>query len=348
MLFTSEQVSCGHPDKICDQISDAIVTDCLRHDKNARVAVECMIKDFEIILAGELSSEYVPDYDVLANEVLERIGIPFPEDYHVTPLIACQSRDIAVGVDRDGAGDQGIMYGYATDETEQMLPIPFVLATRALEILREMKCEYLLPDAKAQVTYDYRARRIHTFLISTQHRGDVSVQTITPIVRCAMNAAAEELGLNTDFKVLVNPTGRFVIGSSFADCGLTGRKIIADSYGGMCRHGGGAFSGKDPTKVDRSGAYMARKIACDMVREGLCKRCEIQLAYAIGVAKPISVSVYCFGTNKIPVPEIQKLIRDRYDLTPRGIIDCLGLQDVDYNLVSAYGHFGKAGLPWEM
>jgi len=347
MLFTSEQVSRGHPDKICDQISDAIVTDCLRHDKNARVAVECMIKDYEIILAGEMTSDHVPDYEALGHEVLRRIGVPDVEKYHVTPLIACQSRDIAVGVDNDGAGDQGIMYGYATDETPQLLPIPFAVATRALEILRDMNCDQLLPDAKAQVTYDYRSKRIHTFLISCQHREDVTVRGITPIIRSAMNAAAEEFGLNTDFKVLINPTGRFVIGSSFADCGLTGRKIIADTYGGMCRHGGGAFSGKDPTKVDRSGAYMARKIACDIVREGLCKRCEVQLAYAIGIKEPVSVSVYCYGTNKIPVPDILKLIRERYDLTPKGIIDFLHLKDVDYNLVSAYGHFGKVGLPWE-
>ena len=347
MLFTSEQVSRGHPDKICDQISDAIVTDCLRHDKNSRVAVECMIKDYEIIIAGELTSEHMPDYRALGHEVLRRIGLPDVELYHVTPLITCQSSDIALGVDRNGAGDQGIMYGYATDETPQLLPIPYVLATRVLEILRDCNPRRLMPDAKAQVTYDYARKRIHTFLVSTQHIENVSTDEIAPIVRKAMYAAAEELGLNTDFKVLINPTGRFVIGSSFADTGLTGRKIIADTYGGMCRHGGGAFSGKDPTKVDRSGAYMARKIACDLVREGLCKRCEVQLAYAIGIANPVSISVHCFGTNELPVSEIQKLVRERYDLTPQGIIDFLHLKDVDYNLVSAYGHFGKVGLPWE-
>lgn len=347
MLFTSEQVSRGHPDKICDQISDAIVTDCLRHDKNSRVAVECMIKDYEIIIAGELTSEHMPDYRALGHEVLRRIGLPNVERYHVTPLITCQSNDIALGVDRNGAGDQGIMYGYATDETPQLLPIPYVLATRVLEILRDCNPRRLMSDAKAQVTYDYARKRIHTFLVSTQHIENVSTDEIAPIVRKAMYAATEELGLNTDFKVLINPTGRFVIGSSFADTGLTGRKIIADTYGGMCRHGGGAFSGKDPTKVDRSGAYMARKIACDLVREGLCKRCEVQLAYAIGIANPVSVSVHCFGTNKLPISEIQKLVRERYDLTPQGIIDFLHLKDVDYNLVSAYGHFGKAGLPWE-
>lgn len=347
MLFTAEQVSRGHPDKICDQISDAILTDCLKHDKNCRVAVECMIKDYEIIVAGEMTTNHLPDFKAIGHEVLRRIGVPDVDLYHVTTLIACQSPDIAMGVDQEGAGDQGIMYGYATDETPQLMPIPFAVATRALELLRDLNCEMLLPDAKAQVTYDYRSKRIHTFLISCQHREDVTVRGIQPVIRSVMNAAAEEFGLNTDFKVLINPTGRFVIGSSFADCGLTGRKIIADTYGGMCRHGGGAFSGKDPTKVDRSGAYMARKIACDIVREGLCKRCEVQLAYAIGVEEPVSVSVYCYGTNKIPVPELLKLIRERYDLTPKGIIDFLKLKDVDYNLVSAYGHFGKEGLPWE-
>lgn len=347
MLFTSEQVSQGHPDKICDQISDAVLTECLKHDENSRVAVECMIKDYEIILAGEMTTDYLPDFTTIAHDVLRRIGVPNAELYHVTPLLTCQSRDIALGVDREGAGDQGIMYGYATDETPQLLPIPFAVATRVLEILRDMNCQMLLPDAKAQVTYDYRTKRIHTFLVSSQHREDVTVEDIQPIIRSAMTAAATEFGLNTDFKVLINPTGRFVIGSSFADCGLTGRKIIADSYGGMCRHGGGAFSGKDPTKVDRSAAYMARKIACDIVRGGYCKRCEVQLAYAIGVVKPVSVSVYCYGTNTIPVPEILKMIQEQYDLTPQGIIRFLDLKHVDYNQVSAYGHFGKAVLPWE-
>ena len=347
MLFTSEQVSRGHPDKICDQISDAIVTDCLQHDEDSRVAVECMIKDYEIIIAGELTSKHMPDYEALSHEVLRRIGLSNVDKYHVTPLITCQSCDIAMGVDKDGAGDQGIMYGYATDETPQMLPIPFVLATRVLEILRDGNPRRLQPDAKAQVTYDYRNKRIHTFLVSSQHLECVPREEVALRIREAMNEAADELNLNKDFDVLINPTGRFVIGSSFADCGVTGRKIVADTYGGMCRHGGGAFSGKDPTKVDRSGAYMARKIACDLVRAGMCKRCEVQLAYAIGIAEPVSVSVYCYGTNRIPVPEILQHIRSRYDLTPRGIIDFLKLKEVDYNLVSSYGHFGKAGLPWE-
>ena len=348
MIFTSEQVSCGHPDKICDQISDAIVTACLSHDRNSRVAAECMIKDYEVIIAGEITSSYEPDYKALVTEVLSRVGLSDPEEYRVTVYISKQSQDIALGVDgNSGAGDQGMMFGYATDETPEMLPIPYAVATHVLELLRELKSPLLLPDAKAQVSYDYDMGRITTFLISTQHREDTSVMDIRPLVEAVMETAAQDYDLNTDFEKLVNPTGRFVVGSSFADSGLTGRKIIADTYGGMCRHGGGAFSGKDPTKVDRSGAYMARKIAKDLVRSGQVRKCEVQLAYAIGVAEPVSVAVECFGTERVSLGEIKEWIRANYDLTPAGIINELDLLDVDYNQVSAYGHFGKAGLPWE-
>lgn len=348
MIFTSEQVSCGHPDKICDQISDAIVTDCLSHDKNSRVAAECMIKDYDIIIAGEITSSHQPDYEALAREVLNRIGIFGAEDFRIQTFISRQSADIALGVDGNGgAGDQGMMFGYATDETPEMLPIPFAVATRALRLLRETGCPILLPDAKSQVSYDYEKGRITTFLISTQHLQGTTVEDIRPIVEVVMDTAAQDYGLNTDFEKLVNPTGRFVVGSSFADSGLTGRKIIADTYGGACRHGGGAFSGKDPTKVDRSGAYMARKIAKDIVRSGQAKRCEVQLAYAIGVAEPVSVAVECFGTERVPLERICSWIRDSYDLTPSGIIEKLDLLYLDYNYVSAYGHFGRPGLPWE-
>lgn len=348
MIFTSEQVSCGHPDKICDQISDAIVTACLSNDRNSRVAAECMIKDYEVIIAGEITSNYEPDYKALVTDVLSRIGLSDSEEYRVTVYISKQSQDIALGVDgNSGAGDQGMMFGYATDETPEMLPIPYAVATQALELLRELKSPLLLPDAKAQVSYDYDTGRITTFLISTQHREDTSVMDIRPLVEAVMETAAQDYDLNTDFEKLVNPTGRFVVGSSFADSGLTGRKIIADTYGGMCRHGGGAFSGKDPTKVDRSGAYMARKIAKDLVRSGQVRKCEVQLAYAIGVAEPVSVAVECFGTERVSLGEIKDWIRANYNLTPAGIIKELGLLDVDYNQVSAYGHFGKTGLPWE-
>ena len=348
MIFTSEQVSCGHPDKICDQISDAIVTDCLRHDKSSRVAAECLIKDYDITIAGEITSNHEQDYSALVKDVLSRIGLPNAEQYRLTVLVSKQSADIALGVDGyQGAGDQGMMFGYASNETPELLPIPFAVATHALRLLRELNEPRLLPDAKAQVTFDYDQHRITTFLISTQHREDTMVEDIRPLVEAVMETSAQDYDLNTDFERLVNPTGRFVIGSSFADTGLTGRKIIADTYGGMCRHGGGAFSGKDPTKVDRSGAYMARKVARDIVAVGYADKCEVQLAYAIGVATPVSLAVDCFQTEHIPVGAIIDYIRGSYDLTPRGIIERLGLLDVDYNKVSSYGHFGKTGLPWE-
>ena len=247
MFFTSEQVSAGHPDKICDQIADAIVTDCLRHDRDSRVAVECMIKDCMILIAGEITSKHAPDYEILCREVLRRIGDPDPEAYLVNSLVTCQSRDIAVGVDHGGAGDQGLVFGYATNETPEMLPLPFAVATRALELLRNLHSPLLRPDAKSQVTFDYSGRRIHTFLISTQHRAYVEQREIYELVRSVMDEASDAYGLNHDFRALVNPTGSFVTGGSYADTGVTGRKIVADTYGGVCRCGGGALSGKDPT-----------------------------------------------------------------------------------------------------
>ena len=265
MLFSSEQVSNGHPDKICDQISDAIVTDILRHDPEGRIAAETAIKDYDITILGEVTTNYEPDYDALVRGVLREIGLADVERYELRLLISRQSPDIAMGVDRDGAGDQGMMFGYATNETEALLPIPYVLSTRALQKLRAFNLEdgyrMLRPDAKAQVSFDYAAHRIDTFLLSTQHAEETSLQEVRELVSTVMRETAAELGFNIDFRVLVNPTGRFVLGSSFADSGLTGRKIIADTYGGAAHHGGGAFSGKDPSKVDRSAAYMARKVA---------------------------------------------------------------------------------------
>ena len=256
-----------------------------------------------------------------------------------------------MGVDNDGAGDQGMMFGYATNETAEMLPIPYVLSTKALLKLRAYNLKdgfrKFHPDAKAQVSFDYDTHRIDTFLISTQHAEETSLDEVREIVSGIMKETAEEMGLNTDFRVLVNPTGRFVLGSSFADSGLTGRKIIADTYGGAAHHGGGAFSGKDPSKVDRSAAYMARKIARDIVNAGKADRCEVQLAYAIGVAEPVSVYVDCFGTEKQDRNTIWEEIKHNYDLTPKGITRALDLRHVDYNLVSSYGHFGKSELPWE-
>ncbi|WP_105143803.1 methionine adenosyltransferase [Streptococcus suis] len=345
MIFTSEQVSHGHPDKICDRISDAIVTECLKHDKKSRVAVETLIKDNHVVLAGEVTTSHLFDAKAIVQSIVEPLGI---KDVQVTNLIGLQSLDIALGVDTGGAGDQGLMFGYATDETPEYLPLTYVLATRVLEKLQALNSPFLLSDAKAQVSYDYDKKRIDTFLVSTQHTENASRKKIKAIVKQAMRQVAKDYKQNTDFKVLVNPTGRFVLGGSYADAGVTGRKIIADTYGGFCRHGGGAFSGKDPSKVDRSGAYMARKIAKDIVREGYAKRCEVQLAYAIGKKHPVSVSVDIFGTSKgYTNKDLIDMIRLRYDLTPKGIIEELGLLDVDYNLTSSYGHFGKSYLPWE-
>ena len=352
MLFSSEQVSNGHPDKICDQISDAIVTDILKHDPKGRIAAECCIKDYDIVILGEITSSHTPDYDNLCRNVLKNVGLEDLDRYKIQELISVQSPDIAMGVDHDGAGDQGMMFGYATKETKEMLPIPYVLSTRALQRLRAFNLEnafsILKPDAKAQVSYDYKENRIDTFLISSQHSESVSLSQVREIIQKIMVETAAEMNLNTDFRILVNPTGRFVLGSSFADSGLTGRKIIADTYGGAAHHGGGAFSGKDPSKVDRSAAYMARKIAKDLVSAGKTDRCEVQLAYAIGVAEPVSVYLDCFGTEHENVGDLWRSVIEKYDLTPKGIISNLNLLNTDYNLVSSYGHFGKENLPWEI
>ncbi|EEJ52302.1 methionine adenosyltransferase [Oribacterium sinus F0268] len=352
MLFSSEQVSNGHPDKICDQISDAIVTDILKHDPKGRIAAECCIKDYDIVILGEITSSHTPDYDTLCRNVLKNVGLEDLDRYKIQELISVQSPDIAMGVDHDGAGDQGMMFGYATKETKEMLPIPYVLSTRALQKLRAFNLEnafsILKPDAKAQVSYDYKENRIDTFLISSQHSESVSLSQVREIIQKIMVETAAEMNLNTDFRILVNPTGRFVLGSSFADSGLTGRKIIADTYGGAAHHGGGAFSGKDPSKVDRSAAYMARKIAKDLVSAGKTDRCEVQLAYAIGVAEPVSVYLDCFGTEHENVGDLWRSVIEKYDLTPKGIISNLNLLNTDYNLVSSYGHFGKENLPWEI
>lgn len=297
-------------------------------------------------MAGELTTKAFLNHRKIIFDVLTRIGIDELENYRITNLIDKQSGDIAMGVDTGGAGDQGMMFGYATNETRQLLPLPYVLATEALLKLRALNHPLLKPDAKSQVSFDYDKHRIDTFLISTQHSADITLEEVRTIVSEVMYEVAAEFSLNDDFTVLVNPTGRFVVGSSFADSGLTGRKIIADTYGGMARHGGGAFSGKDPSKVDRSGAYIARKIAKDIVANDWADRCEIQISYAIGIPKPTSVLVECFGTNKVSIETILEHV-NKFDLTPRGIINFLELKDIDYNRVSAYGHFGKNDLPWE-
>lgn len=347
MIFTSEQVSEGHPDKICDQISDAILTEALKQDKKSKVAIEALIKDEHIIIAGELTTEALIDYEKVTKEVLRGIGLEDVDSYNITQYINKQSPDIAQGVDTGGAGDQGMMFGYATNETKELLPTPYVLATKALLYLKELKNPLLKPDAKAQVSFDYTNNKIDTFLISTQHTEEATNEELHKVVKGVMLRVAADYGYNEDFKVLINPTGRFVIGSSFGDTGLTGRKIIADTYGGVARHGGGAFSGKDPSKVDRSGAYIARKIAVDIVKLGFTDKVEVQLAYAIGVAKPVSILINCFGTNKVPESEIESYILREYDLTPSGIIERLDLLNIDYTKTSTYGHFGKNYLTWE-
>ena len=349
-ILTCEQVSDGHPDKLCDQIADAIVTDCLQNDPASRVAIECLMKDDQLVIAGELTSSHAPDYRKLVEEVFDRIGrerLGYPELPNLIIMVQKQSPDIALGVDKGGAGDQGIMYGYATNETPELLPLPFVVATRFLQILKSHPSRTFKADAKAQVSFDYDTGRITTFLCSVQHSVESDVATFRPILVSLMAQAASECGLNVDFEKLVNPTGRFVIGGSFADCGVTGRKLACDTYGGIGRIGGGAMSGKDPSKVDRSGAYMARKIARDIVLSGYADRCEIQIAYAIGVVEPVSVNIDCFGTESQNLKMIEQFVKDSYDLTPRGISDFLHLTEVDYNKVSSYGHFGKQGLPWE-
>jgi len=351
-VITCEQVSNGHPDKICDQIADAIVTDVLAHDRTARVAAEVLIKGNQIIIAGEITSSYTPDYRELVKGVFDRIGLDrlgYEEDvFDIHILMDRQSPDIALGVDKGGAGDQGIMYGYATNETPELLPIPFAVATRFLNLLHGVKFPMLLPDAKAQVSYDYETGRITTFLCSVQHTADSDASDFRPAVEHLMKLAALYYDLNTDFEVLINPTVKFTVGGSVADCGVTGRKLACDAYGGVGRIGGGALSGKDPSKVDRSAAYMARKIAIDLVTGGYCDRCEVQIAYAIGKAEPVSVSVETFGTARCCPRCLEKYVEANYDLTPQGIIKFLHLLDVDYNTVASGGHFGKDWLPWEM
>ena len=344
MIISSEQVSVGHPDKICDQISDAILTECLKYDKLSRVAVETLIKDNHVVVAGEISTRHFFNLENIVRQVVEPLGM---KNVRVTNLLGLQSSDIAKGVDNGGAGDQGMMFGYATDETPEYLPLPYVLATRVLEKLMSLGHPLLGKDAKAQVSYDYEKKRIDTFLVSIQHTETADLIKVKRIVTEAMMAVALRYRQNLDFNVLVNPTGRFVLGGSFADAGVTGRKIVADTYGGFAHHGGGAFSGKDPSKVDRSAAYMARKIAKDIVREGYAKRCEVQLAYAIGVAEPVSVHVETFGTSRYTAKQLEGMIRERYDLTPRGIIKELHLLNVDYTKTTCFGHFTKGYLPWE-
>lgn len=372
-LFTSESVTEGHPDKLCDYISDSILDSYLAQDENSRVACETVAGKGEIYITGEITSKAEVNIEEIARQAIKEVGYGDSNldiDYKtckVTINVSKQSPDIALGVDKsletkegeevesEGAGDQGIMFGYACDETEELMPLPISLAhklARRLAYVRKQNIiDYIRPDGKVQVTIEYEDEkpiRVDTVVISTQHNSDVNMEILKKDIKeKVINEVVPKNLLDDRTKYFINPTGRFVIGGPLGDSGLTGRKIIVDTYGGYARHGGGAFSGKDATKVDRSAAYMARFIAKNVVANKLAKKCEIQFSYAIGVAKPVSIYVDTFGTNMIPEEEIVDIIYDKFDLTPRGIVNFLGLKKPIYKLTTNYGHFGKDELPWE-
>src|SRR5215813_12512947 len=363
-LFTSESVTEGHPDKIADQISDAILDACLSEDEFSRVACETLTATGLVVIAGEITTKTYVDFQNVVRGVLQSIGYDnalYGFDSNTCAVISSinkQSGDIAMGVDTGGAGDQGMMFGYATNETENYMPAAIDLAhklcLRLTEVRKNGSLPYLRPDGKSQITVEYgpnhKPRRVDAVVISTQHAESVDNETLrADIIQHVIQAAIPANLLDADTKYHINPTGRFVIGGPMGDTGLTGRKIIVDTYGGMGRHGGGAFSGKDPTKVDRSAAYMARHIAKNIVAAGLAERCEVQLAYAIGVAEPVSVLVDTFGTEKVDATIIPDLVRANFKLNPRGIIESLNLRRPIYRKTAAYGHFGRndADFTWE-
>ena len=354
-LFTSESVTEGHPDKVADAISDAVLDAILADDPTARVACETLVTTGLACVAGEITTStyvHVPD---IVRSTIERIGYTDPafgfdsKTCAVISTIDRQLPDIAQGVDTGGAGDQGMMFGYATDETDQLMPMPILLAHRITERLAQCRksgaMKWLRPDGKAQVTVVYEDKRpvaVDTVVVSTQHADDVSARKIrNSVIEEIIEPTIPEALRTKKMKYHINPTGRFVIGGPQGDAGLTGRKIIVDTYGGMGRHGGGAFSGKDPSKVDRSACYAARWVAKNIVAAGLARRCEVQLAYAIGVAEPVSVMVDTFGTSTVPESSIMDAVREEFDLTPRGIIAALDLRKPIYSATTAYGHFGR-------
>lgn len=379
LLFTSESVTEGHPDKMCDQISDAVLDAIMAQDPNARVACETAVKTGFVLLLGEITTTAFVNFDELVRQVIVDIGFDDSSkgfDGHtcgIQSAIASQSPDIAQGVDRAleyrsngdseaeinaiGAGDQGMMFGYACNETAELMPLPIHLAhalTRRLaQVRRNGTLPWVRPDGKAQVTVEYsygKPKRVHTVLISTQHAPEAGESTIRRnIIEHVIKPVLPADLVDEDLRIFVNPTGRFVVGGPMGDAGLTGRKIIVDTYGGMGRHGGGAFSGKDCTKVDRSAAYAARWVAKNIVAAGLAERCEVQLAYAIGVARPLSVSVETFGTSNLSADQLVQLIEDHFDLRPGAIIRDLDLRRPIYRQTAAYGHFGRTDidLPWE-
>ena len=359
--FTSESVTEGHPDKLCDYISDSILDEYLKQDKNARVAVETFASGNKITIAGQVTANGEVDIEKLVREKIKEIGFDNEKtdmDYRTCKIdidIAKQSPDIALGVDVGGAGDQGIMFGYACQDTEEYMPyainMAHKLARKLTEIRKKKIIDYLRPDGKTQVTVEYEGdipKRIETILISTQHLEGISQEKIREdIVREVIKKVVPEKMIDEETKIYVNPTGRFVIGGPLGDTGLTGRKIIVDTYGGYSRHGGGCFSGKDPSKVDRSSAYMLRHIAKNLVANGYCKKCEIQVAYAIGMKEPLSIYIDTFGTGVKKEEELVKLVKEKFDLTPAGIINYLDLKRPIYKETTNYGHFGKENLPWE-
>jgi S-adenosylmethionine synthetase len=354
-LFTSESVTEGHPDKVADQISDAVLDAVLAQDPMGRVACEVLVTTGTCVVAGEITTTCYVDVQTIARETIREIGYidaAFGFDAKtcgVLNAIQSQSPDIAMGVDTGGAGDQGLMFGYACDETPELMPLPIQLAHRLTERLSQVRksglLKYLRPDGKSQVSVEYvngKPSRIDAVVVSTQHGEDVTTEQLRADVRkYIIDAVVPQNMVDANTKYHINPTGRFVIGGPHGDTGLTGRKIIVDSYGGMGRHGGGAFSGKDPTKVDRSACYMARYIAKNLVAAGLATRVEVQLAYAIGVAEPVSVMVNSFGTGVIPETEMTELIRATFPLTPKGIIEHLDLRRPIYKKTAAFGHFGR-------
>lgn len=371
-LFTSESITEGHPDKLCDYISDSILDSYLELDPYSRVACETVAGKGEIYITGEITSNAEIDIEQVVRNAIKEVGYCDSKtdiDYKTCNIIiklSKQSSDIALGVDKSletkqgnqellGAGDQGLMFGFACNETEELMPIPISLAhklAKQLTFVRKQNIiDYIKPDGKVQVTVEYEnnnPKRIDTIVISTQHKENVDLNILKKDIKNeVINKIVPTELLDENTKYFINPTGRFIIGGPLGDSGLTGRKIIVDTYGGYSRHGGGAFSGKDPTKVDRSASYMARHIAKNVVANEYATKCEVQLAYAIGVAHPVSVYVNTFETNTIPEEEISKKIIDKFDLTPNGIINYLDLRKPIYRLTTNYGHFGKANLPWE-
>jgi S-adenosylmethionine synthetase len=364
-LFTSESVTEGHPDKIADQISDAILDACIEQDPYSRVACETLLTTGLAFIAGEITTKAYVDFPAIVRGTVKSVGYTdaaYGFDSETCAVISSiheQSPDIAMGVDPGGAGDQGMMFGYACDENEQFMPTPIALAhkltLRLSEVRKSGQLDYLRPDGKSQVTVEYdenhKVLRVDTVVVSTQHSELVDRKKLhADVLEHVVQAAIPENLLDADTKYFINPTGRFVVGGPMGDTGLTGRKIIVDTYGGMGRHGGGCFSGKDPTKVDRSAAYLARYVAKNVVAAGLANRCEVQLAYAIGVADPVSVLVQTFGTAKIAESRIQDLIRANFQLQPKGIIESLNLRRPIYRKTASYGHFGRneKDFTWEV